>query len=454
MQKRIKSVTAAVAALLILTLTLFMSGCGIARDGADVRLPKKIIVDGLDVSGMTVVQARERIAELQQEKLKQTKLRVVLDDKNVLISGDQLPISFDTDAVLDIALAQSDIFYFSDEYRSFDSSMYFDDEKALAELSSKLKMLDIEPASATASYDADVEGFFVYSREVAGKAINLESVIAAIRAALYDGFDTDTIIADFTHIQPQIDVETLKAQNVLICEFTTSYNKPPHNSSGRVFNIKKAASLIDGVTVHPGEEFDMNSILGPRNGETGWRKAPGIRDGRYEMEYGGGVCQVSSTLFNAVMMADLNITERRPHSWPLTYVPIGRDATISTGGPNFKFINQYETPITVSASIDNKANKITVRIFGKALPDNTTIKITFKQTGTIKNPGDTVLLDNSLAPNTTVVDRQSRAGKRAETYKEYYDADGNLVRSEMAHKDVYRAVKGIVYVSPDIYEAQ
>lgn len=139
-------------------------------------------------------------------------------------------------------------------------------------------------------------------------ADQLKIAVLAERNASIEPY-IDTIPAEYT-------AEHARADTQLITEFSTSFKSATYGKANRVFNIAKAAELIDGTTIAPGEEFDMNAILGPRNAENGWKEATGIRDAVYVQEYGGGVCQVSSTLYNAVLMADLRVTDRTHHSWP------------------------------------------------------------------------------------------------------------------------------------------
>jgi vancomycin resistance protein YoaR len=150
------------------------------------------------------------------------------------------------------------------------------------------------------------------------------------------------------------------------------------------------------------------------------------------------------------MMADLEILERHPHSWPSGYVDIGRDATISTGGPNFRFVNSSDCDLYVFAQT-NSSKKITVSLYGKPLAGGMYIKISSKKVATLSSPGEDVLLDNALPSNTRVVYREARRGKKSETYKEYYDANDKLVRRELAYADTYRSIRGTVYISPDLY---
>jgi vancomycin resistance protein YoaR len=195
----------------------------------------------------------------------------------------------------------------------------------------------------------------------------------------------------------------------------------------------------------------MNKTILDRTKENGYYLAPAIRNGTYEKEYGGGVCQVSSTLFNAVMMADLTITERHHHSWPMHYVPIGRDATIATGYKDFKFVNSTEGELVIFAHLDKKAKTVTVRLYGIHSTDFDHIRITSKRTGSLPAKGTKVKLDESLSAGSRVEERKERRGRTSVTYKEYYDADGKLIKKETAYEDSYPSIEGLVYVSADLY---
>ena len=259
------------------------------------------------------------------------------------------------------------------------------------------------------------------------------------------------ITVELLPVQASVIEADLKERYSLLSSFTTSFKGSTLGRKNRVNNMDIAASRINGVVLAPGEEFSMNQTILDRNKENGYYLAPAIRNGTYEKEYGGGVCQVSSTLFNAVMMADLTVTERHHHSWPMTYVPIGRDATISTGYKDFKFINSTEDELIIFAHLDRKAKTVTVRLYGVQSPDFDHIKIVSKRTGSLPAKGTKVHLDESLSAGTRVEERKERRGKTSVTYKEYYDADGKLLKRETAYEDSYPSIEGLVYVSADLY---
>ncbi|MBQ9358339.1 MAG: VanW family protein, partial [Abditibacteriota bacterium] len=119
----------------------------------------------------------------------------------------------------------------------------------------------------------------------------------------------------------------------------------------RTHNLRTAAGTINGTIIMPGETFSYNSVVGPRDTSTGYKTAIIFQDGEEVEGMGGGVCQVSSTLFNAVLLSGLKITQRKCHSLKVVYVPLGRDAMVSYGSSDFCFVNDTKAPVVIFAGI-------------------------------------------------------------------------------------------------------
>ena len=362
------------------------------------------------------------------------------------VSAAELGALWDLDDVLLKALCLTQYYPGANKARMFETSLVVDERKLGEQAEHIAEALQVASQNAYATYDAEKD-CFNYMESAEGLQVDAARLADQLKIALL-AERSAAIEAYTTTIPPEYTIEEARADTQRIAEFSTSFRGSTYGKANRVFNIAKAAERINGITLAPGEEFDMNAILGPRNGENGWKEATGIRDAVYVQEYGGGVCQVSTTLYNAVLMADLTVTERTHHSWPLGYIGIGRDATISTGGPNFKFRNTQEMPITIGAHTDKKKKTVTVCIYGRPLADGETIRITSKKVETLPEPETEVIIDASLAPGVQQVVREPRQGSVAVTYKEYYDADGNFLRREQVTKDKYRSIKGIIHIGP------
>ena len=136
------------------------------------------------------------------------------------------------------------------------------------------------------------------------------------------------------------------------------------SSKNRISNVKKACEILDGLMLMPGEIFSYNDTIGQRNEEDGWLPAPAYADGEVHQQPGGGICQVSSTLYNAAAYSNLKIVERECHQFQVGYLPWGMDATVSWGWPDFKFQNTQPFPIRLHAWVDDASNECCIQIQG------------------------------------------------------------------------------------------
>lgn len=436
-KRSMKRIVATICAL----TALLAAGCGLFRyrelPADTARLPKRAVVAGQAVGGLTIGEARERLLSAWQAP----QYRLLLPDGAETVDARTLGVYADVDAALLLAM----------NGEAAEALPLAVDTAALragaAEFAARH---NCRARDAAAVYRPGAAEPFAFTGERTGVTVDEDALCQAVLRAVGQG--QTRIEAPCSVQEPALTEEALRARHRLLGTFTTSFAKSPHNAENRVFNIRKAAAAIDGTVVAPGETFDCNAVLGDRNEQNGWRMAAGIRNGRYVQEYGGGVCQVSSTLFNAVLLADLTITERHPHSWPMGYVDIGRDATISTGGKNFRFVNSTAAPLTVSAVVDGEAQTLTVSLYGEpALPDGQYVEVVSERTGTLPALPDEVLLDESLPAGTRVVEREGRQGRTARTVKRYYAANGTLLREETVYEDTYRSIAARIYVSTDLY---
>ncbi|MFC3886024.1 VanW family protein [Bacillus songklensis] len=159
---------------------------------------------------------------------------------------------------------------------------------------------------------------------------------------------------------PNVTPESVRGINeVVIGSYKTGFRK---TDTGRNRNIELSARAINNVVIGPGDSFSYNETVGQRTAERGYQPAHEIINKELVMGIGGGICQTSSTLFNAVDQTGATITAITHHSKTVGYVPVGRDATVSWGGPDFKFVNNKDYPIVIKTFVDKKQGHITVEI--------------------------------------------------------------------------------------------
>ena len=160
-------------------------------------------------------------------------------------------------------------------------------------------------------------------------------------------------------VRPALVAADLGKMGVVLASYTTDYSSSP---SARWHNVELAASKVHGILLAPGEEFSYNKVVGPREARYGWQNALMFEDGEVVPGMGGGVCQVSSTLYNAVLRADLKVTARQNHSIKVKYVRPGSDATVVYGALDFRFLNTTDGPVMILAR--TRRGELTLNLYG------------------------------------------------------------------------------------------
>ena len=179
--------------------------------------------------------------------------------------------------------------------------------------------------------------------------------------ALLNATDSGRVVAvSLNHTLPETTREHL--ESILFRDLIGECITRIDGTAYRLNNIVLACDAVDGLVLEPGEEFSFNQTLGRRTYERGYRPAPAFVGGQTVQAVGGGICQVSSSIYSAIMDSDIRVTERYPHGRPVAYLPRGRDATVSWGTLDFRFENNTDYPLRIDAEVDGRT--LTVRVFG------------------------------------------------------------------------------------------
>ena len=258
------------------------------------------------------------------------------------------------------------------------------------------------------SYDSS-SGEFVFGGSVDGYEIDAAATSEKVMQALKDHNYSASIEADGKTISAS--VASIKDKYQIIGSFTT---KTTANSI-RNGNIKTAAAAINGTVLQPGEEFSFNEVVGQRTEEKGYGGAPAYNEGEVVTEVGGGVCQVSSTLYNAVFRAGLTTTYRRSHTFAPTYVTPGTDATVSWPGPDYKFVNNSDHAIGIRAWYEDQT--MNAQIYGiRILPEGVSWELVSEKALDLPVPEPQLITEGQQSEGT--------AGSEWQAYKIIHNADG------------------------------
>lgn len=293
----------------------------------------------------------------------------------------------------------------------------------------------------------------VYTPEQRAQAVDTQPLADRLVAAGYERFNRSdnpntgegaalaaSIQVPMREVVPKVTQDMLKAQGVdrKISEFTTSF---PGSVPGRIHNIQATAATIHDKLLAPGERFDYSTIIQSTEKKVGYREAPVIYNGKLVPGIGGGICQVSTTLYNAVLLAGLQVNERRNHSLPVSYVPLGQDATYANGYINFIFTNSSEHHLLIRTESDG--NRVTVKLFG-TMPESVAYEIETNILQTLEPPVKYVR-NPTLRPGAQTVLQQGKPGYVVETFR-IRKENGAVTGKERLSQDKYQPQPSLIAV--------
>lgn len=378
---------------------------------------KTVYVEGIDITGMTMDEARSAILDKFGWSMKVTwqdqtyEVADLMEDKvSVLLaeiySGTpKESYTLDTSGLEEAAKAEA--------------------AKAAAQWDKKAKN------GAISSYDAS-SGKFVFSGEEAGHAVDQEKLAADILDALNRKDFGAALTAVVNPVEPEISEAAAREKYKTIGSFTTKTT----SNSKRNNNIKLSCQAINGIVLQPGEEFSFNDRVGQRTEAKGYQGAAAYNNGEVVQEIGGGVCQTSSTLYNAVVKAGLKTTSRRSHTFEPSYVTPGTDATVSWGGPDYAFVNNSSSAVGIRASYANQ--EVTISIYGIPVLEEG-VKYSLKSTKLkdIDPPAPVYEEDGTVEPGAEKVKSSGSKGSQWET-RLVITKNGEVVSQEVDHTVTYK----------------
>ena len=408
---------------------------------------KGVFVEGMDLSGMTKAQARTAIENYINKILEDdTLLHIQYEDvAEHPTSGVALGGQWANTELLDEVIKAGNQGHVVDRYKSqkdlehepvnYGVEFTFSQEEVASYLEQNLT-----------KYNQEVRDFALTRKDNAfriiegtiGYEVNIEDSAQDITNYLNLEWDrTETFLPlKVATVEPKGSIEELSQVQDLIGSFTSSF---VGSAAEKVVNISNGAKLIDGITMYPDEDFSFDAYAAPYTMENGYAKGKSYSGGKLVDDVGGGICQVSSTLYNAALRAELEITMRYNHSMIVGYVPISSDATLAeTAGKDFRFHNNQEAPIYIEAYITND-HRLIINVYGKETrPSNRTVEY-ISETLEVINPGPEVIHTDGTLPVGEVQVSSAYTGYKAKLWK-VVKVDGIEKSRELVNTSNYRAV--------------
>ena len=350
---------------------------------ASGTIPQGVQVNGIQVGDMSVDSARSLLEQAFEKDLNSVAITLKNEYFDATLTRHDIGAYFDVDEALTLAA--------SGYGTNVKATMRYDEGALMAALARLNEKVPGHATNATMSIDYDSytvgktayqKPKFVYTEGTNGMQLDTVAVQNQIGNALQGGTYQLSFSPSVTVSEPAVTVESLKKATTKLSSFSTFYyftgttstkKEILENRQGRDINISKGVGLMNVITLKPGESFSFNKKTGDRTEKRGWALANAIYDQGYTKEAGGGICQVSTTMYNALLLAGVEITYHRPHTIPSDYVDLGFDATVDSGHIDFKFKNNKQNTIYLFVYItrnkdSNRKKDIHVDVYGMEEP--------------------------------------------------------------------------------------
>lgn len=404
-------------------------------------------IAGVNVGNMTRQEAQPLLSQPFAQLASGMQVNILVDGQTRSYSASQLGIAVDENRTLDEAANLgngNEALVEQAKSGGYAAPVYFavNPSQMNASLVALEGEFNMEATEPQVEFDPGSSERFHFLPGQDGKMVDTIGLAASIEQAVgaMQPGQPITVQANVTTTPPSQSVQDLQQNISKIVTFSTKYT----GSSDRTANLILGAEKINGKVVKPGHNFSFNEVVGERTEKNGWKQAATIVGGnRYENDFGGGICQVSTTLYNAVLKADLKIVERNKHSIPSNYIETGLDATVDyPSKKDLVFQNNTDYPIYIFSNVNKSEERIYVSIYGRPLPSGETIILRSRETGSTEPDAPEIIEDETMSPGKTAWEITRRNGVTVEVYKEY-KANGEVVREEVMYKDTYRAERGV-----------
>lgn len=445
-----------------LMTALLVCGSSLLVNAEETETVKSnVYIEDIDISGMTAEEVNAAVEDYIEEVRNMPVILRAAQGNEIEVTVAEFGLEWTNTDIAETALSigttgnpiarYKEVKDLENNGMTYRLEYSFDDAMVAQVIQEKCLEFDQHAQSATMER---INGEFVIHEEVVGAVVDETASAEAIKTALSseDSFNTDSLVIDLVAKveEPVGTAEDLLAVKDLLGSFTTSYSS---SGTSRSANVANGASLINGSVIYPGEEFSFYDNVKPFTYDNGYFMAGSYLSGMVVDSMGGGICQVSTTLYNAVLNAELEVTERHNHSMIVTYTQVSGDAAISeSAGKDFRFVNNTDYPIYIEG-ITSEDKKITFNIYGVETRDaNRTVEYVNEILQVIQPDYEKIIPDPGQGVGYVKV-QSAHVGYKARLWKVVY-VDGIEVSREQVNTSSYSmsprtAVVGVATANPE-----
>ena len=448
----------------LMTLLLVCGSSFLINAEETPQMKTGIFIEDIDISGMTAEEATAAVEDYVTEMQDMPVILRAAQGNEIEVCASDFGMEWSNPEIIDEAISLGKSGNMIARYKelkdletngvTYNLEYSFDDTMVAQVIQEKCAEFDQHAQNATMER---VNGEFVIHEEIAGAIVDEAASVEAIKTALSSGenmTEEGVVIELVAKVEEPVGTaEDLAQVKDLLGTFTTSYSS---SGTARSANVANGASLINGSVIYPGEEYSFYDNVKPFTYDNGYYMAGSYLSGMVVDSMGGGICQVSTTLYNAVLMAELEVTERHNHSMIVTYTQVSGDAAISeSAGKDFRFVNNTDAPIYIEG-ITTDEKKITFNIYGVETRDeNRTIAYENVILEVIQPDYEKIIADAGQGVGYVKV-QSAHVGYKAQLWKVVY-VDGVEVSREQVNSSSYSmsprtAIVGINTANPQRQE--
>ena len=411
------------------------------------------MINGVNVGGLESIEAEQLIYDVFKEKSEDFSLKINYNDKSWEFDKDDFKVNSEIHTIIEEAQKRNALLDDYDESKQTIDSMTKEgnsinvafnyifvglDEK----IEDIIKEIEIEPVDSQIIFNANNQKCFEITKDKNGLRVNKEQLYHDINEQFVKSNKIEVDIVTIEEL-PQVTEQDNINKTQLISTYTTYVSDSTGN---RKSNVKKALQYFNGFVVEPNMEVSFNKVTGPHTESNGYKVATVIYNGQFVDGVGGGICQASTTLYNALLLADVEILEVHKHTLPVKYVPLAMDAMVSEYVADLKFVNTLDTPLYITTNCNSES--VTVNIYGAQIDYE--VKTRSETVAKLKNLGDKVVQDTKKEYTDKVLFKGEkfrltypRDGYEAKAYVSYYK-DGKLVEEKEIRHEYYSPQQGII----------
>lgn len=433
------------SAILLLSMFLIFKGNAdyASAEENDNRITQGVFIDAVNVSGMTETEAQAAVDSFA-EGLRSKGIAIMVGENTVLTTLGELGYTYEPNDNIKQALSLGTAGNLIKRYKDlkdieqgsvvYPLTFKIDENSLKTLIETKVSAYNIEPVNATVSRK---NGKFVYTDHVVGSKVDVDGTVQAIKDTIFNNWDRLDIVVNAVMEEdlPMYTRDIVEQCNTVLGTFTTEYAS---SAEGRAANLANGARLINNTVLYPGEVFSGYEHLTPFTADNGYYEAGAYSQGKVIDSIGGGACQVTTTLYNAVLYSELEVVERQSHSMTISYVDLSRDAAIAGTYKDLKFKNNTDAPILIEATTQDR--KITFKIWGHETRDTKNRRLEFVTVilSETQPPADVIEKDPTQPTTYQKVTQSAHTGYKAELYKVVYENDVEVSRT-LLNKSSYAA---------------